>query len=145
MARVWDASPAKGGKLLILLALANYADDAGVCWPDQSTLAQAARLTERQARTVLQELVDDGDLLMDVGRGRGNPTMYCLICGLSPAEQEEKPRIHRHTKTSSDSPNGDRPKGEVVDSERGAPLHEAYHCSVDCSKADELVLYHAYV
>ena len=58
--------------------------------------------------------------------------------GISPAEQEEEPRVHRHAKTSSDSPDGHRPKGEVVDSERGAPLHEAYHRGVDCSKAQEL-------
>ena len=34
---------------LVLITLANYADDYGVCWPSQATLAQDCRCSDPQA------------------------------------------------------------------------------------------------
>src|SRR5262249_22305654 len=56
MTRVWTHSQRKDGELLVMLALADFANDAGECWPSILTLAQKARLTERQTRRVLKRL-----------------------------------------------------------------------------------------
>ncbi|EGR3967463.1 helix-turn-helix domain-containing protein, partial [Vibrio cholerae] len=40
MSYVWDISLFKGSDKLIMLCLADYADDAGVCWPSIETIAR---------------------------------------------------------------------------------------------------------
>lgn len=44
----------------VLVALANYADDYGVCWPAQSTLLENVKCSERKLRNCLRELVEGG-------------------------------------------------------------------------------------
>lgn len=62
MAEVWAGSKQKGGSLLLLLALADFADDEGICWPAVPTLAAKSRIQERQARTIIGNLVRDGEI-----------------------------------------------------------------------------------
>ena len=88
--RIWEHAPYEGGSLLVLLALADFCDDQGMCFPDQPSIAAKARLTDRQVRTVLAKLREDGEILMVPGRGRGNRTWYCVLSGLSPADREKK-------------------------------------------------------
>ena len=40
----------------LLLALANYADDEGLCWPSQERLAADTEMTDRTVRTKLRGL-----------------------------------------------------------------------------------------
>lgn len=48
------------GKKMILLALANYADEEGSCFPGQEKLARMTGQTERTVRRLLTELEDEG-------------------------------------------------------------------------------------
>src|SRR5262245_33120961 len=91
MTRAWEHAPYGEGTLLVLLALADYADDYGVCWPAQPDVAAKARLTDRQLRNIVRQLEVAGDLLVHPGRGRGNRTIYCVLSGL-PEEEREKRR-----------------------------------------------------
>ena len=50
--RVWELAPQQGGALLILLAMADFADEDGVCFPTLPTRAAKARLSERQTISV---------------------------------------------------------------------------------------------
>jgi len=80
MDRVWQRKTLKGGKLLLMLALADHANDAGECWPSQPHLAQKARLTERQIRRVIAALICDELLaVVEQGVGRGKKTVYQLF------------------------------------------------------------------
>lgn len=89
MTRVWEHSKHGGGTLLVLLALADYANDNGVCWPDVATLAVKARLTDRQVSNVLNDLIKDGDLAVVPGRGRGKHSTYAVLVGLTSDQQEK--------------------------------------------------------
>lgn len=60
MSWVWDSSPYEGKALLLHLALADFANDAGECWPSQPTLAQKARCSERHVRDTVSQMVADG-------------------------------------------------------------------------------------
>ena len=44
----------------LLLALANYADEQGRCWPSQERLARDTEISDRTARTKLALLVELG-------------------------------------------------------------------------------------
>jgi hypothetical protein len=71
---VWEHSPHDGGNLLVLLALADFADADGLCWPSHAKLAAKSRLSERQVERALKELVASGDLDAPSGpRSQSNP------------------------------------------------------------------------
>lgn len=59
---VWKGSRHKSGNLLVLLAIADHADDYGRAWPGVRLLACEARLSQRHARRCLNELVVSGEL-----------------------------------------------------------------------------------
>ena len=67
MSRAWRLSRAKGGELLVLLAIGDFADDNGTAYPSIATLAKKARLSERQTQRAVHHLVDLGEL--EIGSG----------------------------------------------------------------------------
>ena len=72
MTQVWDHAPYKGSDLLILLALADMANDSGKCWPSIQTLANKARLSERQTRIILKRLEAGQVICRDQRPGTSN-------------------------------------------------------------------------
>lgn len=56
MSQIWDDAPFEKTTLLVLLCLADMANDRGVCWPSVETIAKKARCSERWVRDVLVEL-----------------------------------------------------------------------------------------
>jgi hypothetical protein len=61
MTLAWDIPLPVADKLL-LLALADQANDEGCCWPKVSTLATKCGLEDRSARRVLGRLVEAGHI-----------------------------------------------------------------------------------
>ena len=67
---VWEHSEQVGSRLLVLLAIADYAkDDGSGAWPDVDTLAQKSRLSDTMTRNILKELVEDGEIVIHEGEG----------------------------------------------------------------------------
>lgn len=80
MNRVWATQELKGGHLLLMLALADHANDAGECWPSEPHLAEKARIEERHVRRVIVSLADDGYItVISPGKGRGKNAHYQLF------------------------------------------------------------------
>src|SRR5436305_15186226 len=68
---VWEHSPAKGSALLLLLALADYADSVNAqCWPAVPRLSMLIRMSERNTQYLLRKLAADGHIAMHL---RGSP------------------------------------------------------------------------
>lgn len=88
-------SPA--GKV-VLLCVANYADENGECWPSQETIAAETELSERSVREWLQKLEEIG-LLTRTPRRREDGYRASDLIRLSfknqPAKSAGKPRSHR--------------------------------------------------
>lgn len=55
--------PSDPAKRLILLALADFANDEGVCWPKIETLSKKTRVCDKWTRETLNEFVDSGVLV----------------------------------------------------------------------------------
>lgn len=72
MRAVWAAGDGiRGSALLVLLALADLADDDGVAYPSVAWVARAVRLDRRQTQRVMHRLIDDGWVeVVDDARGR---------------------------------------------------------------------------
>jgi hypothetical protein len=87
--RVWSYSTRKGSDLVLMLTLANRADEDGICWPGLQYLADKARVVARQARRMLRQLEAAKEIFTLTGRGRGRTTYYFVTVGLS-REQIER-------------------------------------------------------
>lgn len=76
---VWEHAQLSGTDLLMLLALADHANDEAVCWPSLERLAARCRISKRQAQRVIQRLIAAGEIYVDAGNGRGNTSYYHLL------------------------------------------------------------------
>ena len=87
MNRIWDHAHHSGTNLVVLLALADRADEDGICWPGVDWIAQRARLQPRQARNVLRSLECTGDLItINRKGGRHRTNLYIISAGLDDNE-----------------------------------------------------------
>lgn len=73
MALVWDNLPAGGSDLLAMLALADWSDDDGRCWPSMSSIAGKTRLSRSQAQRVVHGLINSGFLEVIGNESGGKP------------------------------------------------------------------------
>jgi hypothetical protein len=80
MTTVWDGSGADGARLLVLLAIADSANDNGLAWPGIETLMQRARLSRRQVIYHIQALEKSGELYAHRRQGRHN--YYLVLTGM---------------------------------------------------------------
>jgi hypothetical protein len=78
-ARVWAQSQSAGSELLMLLAIADFADDEGRAFPSVPTLARKCRMGERNAMYVLKSLQEQGQLRVHKGAGRRGTNLYQLV------------------------------------------------------------------
>ena len=78
MAQVWETGPSDKGEMLVLLALADFSNDDGECWPAVGTLARKARLSERGVQKILARLAEADWLEIEPGNGRKNTHLYRL-------------------------------------------------------------------
>lgn len=69
MNNVWESSKATGSTLLVLLAIADFADDDGQAYPGVSRLAKKARISERTVQRACSELGRLGELEVIEGGG----------------------------------------------------------------------------
>lgn len=76
MSDVWDHAPFEQTHLLVLLSLADQANDDGRCWPSAAHIAKRARCSDRYVRQVISELQSAGWLSIEERRGRSS--MYTI-------------------------------------------------------------------
>ncbi len=77
MSQAWEQSDVGGSELLLLLALADFANDEGVCWPSTPQLAKKIRLSDRQTQRLIDKLANDGYVeIVDAGGGRSKHPVY---------------------------------------------------------------------
>lgn len=93
MNRVWDKSKAEKTALLAMLALADMANDDGISWPGQDTIAKKARTTRRSIISIVQERTAAGELAYIARSGKQH--VYCLLTGLTQEEQNARLKLFR--------------------------------------------------
>lgn len=74
----WTVPTSPTGKL-VLLALADFADEVGHCWPGMSRLMEMTGLSERAVRTSLRALEAEKAIRTERGDGRGHTSRYALL------------------------------------------------------------------
>lgn len=77
MSEVWEHASVTQGTLLVLLALADSADEkTRQCWPAVSSLASKARLSDRQVQRCISELVEAGMVEVQPNAGRSGSNLF---------------------------------------------------------------------
>ena len=67
-----------GRRKLVLVALADHADEDGLCWPSQALLAHRASISIRKLRVHLRGLENEGLLQTFVNKGPKEVNYYRL-------------------------------------------------------------------
>ena len=107
MSAVWENPPVRQGALLVLLAMADYCDERGVCWPSVPNLGKKARVSERHARRILRQLERAGLIKKERMTGRYEPNIYRVLPDrgdiLSPLGKNEGGHLEQSGGTSETS------------------------------------------
>lgn len=84
---VLERSPAERSARLVLLSLADRANDDGICWPAVGDTARRANISHRAAERALAKLIDADELIrVRPGGGRRRTTLMLLRAGRTDAE-----------------------------------------------------------
>ncbi|MEV0681662.1 helix-turn-helix domain-containing protein [Actinosynnema sp. NPDC050436] len=85
MTWAWENAPVAGTELLLVLAIADSADDDGRnAWPSVADLARKTRLNERTVQRLLKRLQRDGHITIELGGGRRR-NRYAITMSPTPA------------------------------------------------------------
>lgn len=79
MALVWEQSQHAGSNLLMLLAIADFADDDGRAYPAVASLAAKCRMKQRNANVILATLRQSGELAIRIGEGPRGTNLYHVL------------------------------------------------------------------
>lgn len=72
----WSRSESRNGARLVMLALADRADDNGCSWPSIDDLAERTNLSRRSVQKGIAALVEIGELAVENGGGRHRSNRY---------------------------------------------------------------------
>ena len=106
MSQVWDRTDLNSSERLVMLSLADHADDDGVCYPSISRLCGRTSLGERTVQDVIKRLRDRGFLTVEYNAGRRGVNVFTITPDPANAAppQMPHPRISRATPRSSRTP-----------------------------------------
>jgi hypothetical protein len=112
---VWDHSTAEGLDRLVLLAIADCANDHGRdAYPGFAELARKSRIARSTLGDVLKRLRERGHIqIQEAGGGRGHRTVYRVVMVLEePSEQESGSRTDSYPEGggTAEKLSGSRPK-----------------------------------
>lgn len=113
MTWVWEQSKAEGLDRLVLLAIADNANDqGGNAYPSVETLRVKAKVSERTVQRAVRRLVGLGELRVRPGAGQNGVNVYTVV--MTPRQDDTPSDSHPVTET----PVPQTPGG-VTESERG--------------------------
>lgn len=72
MTAVWERDDLSSTQKLVLLALADWANDEGLCWPSIARICTKASLKQRAVQMAIRSLEDAGFIRRDEVMGKGN-------------------------------------------------------------------------
>lgn len=88
MSMVWERSDLDPYERLVMLSLADHADDDGYCYPSISRIVARTGMKERGVQVVLRRLRDRGDITIEISAGRRGANLYKV----SPTPAPDAPR-----------------------------------------------------
>lgn len=127
MSLVWENGPMKQTERFVLLALADYANGNGECYPSIAGICRKTAMSERGVQAILRRLEADGWVTISTGNGRKNCNQYVFSDKINPAGdaplEEETPQMDaRNPADGCINPAGDAPEPSLTIIEPREPL-----------------------
>lgn len=130
MTEVWEHSRADGTALVLLLKIADHANDAGWAWPGIDRLAAACRRSRRQTQSLLAKLISLGELEVQVGRGANHVNRYRISVTPRPA------LVFHEEPTDAENCTGEESRTDAVSGDHGrSGQHGEENCTGEAQRA----------
>lgn len=71
-------------EVMVMIALANHANEDGVCWPSISKIMELSRMSERGVQQIMRRLSVRGYLEIQTRGGKGGKNLYRVIPNPAP-------------------------------------------------------------
>ena len=132
MAQIWESGPEQQAERFVLLALADFANDSGECWPSVDRIAEKTCMKERGVRQILRRLEASGWLSTEVGGGRHgcnqyriNPAQHAPFNGEKPGTTcPPAPHAPRHETTETRHETAQNPAPHAPEPSRTIKNHQ---------------------
>lgn len=100
MSQVWEVEGIDSSECLVLIALADHADDQGRCYPSIGRLAKRTKLSDRGVQKVISRLIEKGFVTVSPCAGQGGSNLYTVTATPEP----RSPLNDVHPRTSFTTP-----------------------------------------
>jgi hypothetical protein len=120
MSAVWECEGLDATERLVMLSLADHADDEGRCYPSIARLCRRTSMSDRGVQKVIGRLVERGFITVKPSAGQGGANLYTLATPEpgSPPNPVHPPNVVHHTpRTTFTTP----PNPVPVTPEPGSP------------------------
>lgn len=94
MSLIWERGPQRQADRFVLLALADFANDDGECFPAVTTVARKTCMSVRGVQQIMRRLEADGWLKTRLNAGRGGSNIYAITPAPSAPPQDIHPRTN---------------------------------------------------
>lgn len=98
---MWERSQARLASRLVLLALADFADEGGQAWPSVETLARHCALGRRRVQMALRELEAAGEIVVSREAGVHGVNLYRITMGVPEENAASVDGVQRKPATSA--------------------------------------------
>jgi hypothetical protein len=92
MSAVWERDDLDASERLVMLSLADHADDEGACYPSIKRLCERTSLAERTVQGTIKKLIGRGLLIVNYGAGRNGTNLF--IVRAAPAADAPPQQMH---------------------------------------------------
>lgn len=99
MSAVWEREDLDASERLVLLSLADHADDDGVCYPSIARLCKRTSLAERTVQGTVKRLTQRGLLVVEYGGGRNGTNRFTVRA--NPAADAPPQQMHPRRKCAT--------------------------------------------
>jgi hypothetical protein len=106
MTAVWDREDLSSTQKLVLLSLADWANDEGLCWPSIERVAKKSSLKKRAVQLAIRSLEEMQFIRREEVVGKGNRYwIHIPMQQIHPCTKNIPPVHHMHETPAPDAPN----------------------------------------
>lgn len=102
MSAVWECEGLDAAERLVMLSLADHADDEGTCYPSIARLCLRTSMSDRGVQKVMARLIERGFLAVEMNAGKRGANLYRLTA--TPERSSPPNDVHPRT-TFTQPPN----------------------------------------
>ena len=121
MSAVWDIEGIDSSECLVLISLADHADDQGRCYPSIARLAKRTKLSGRGVQKVITRLIEKGFVTVSPCAGQGGANLYTVTA--TPEPRSPLNDVHPRTEFTTPlnhvrktpEPRSPKPSGTIIE------------------------------